>query len=302
MLIISDIGEYKSSSPLSIAIGRFDGVHLGHRAVIEAAVKYRAERPLLPAVLTFEQSPHGVLTGEMVYALTTGEKKRELIESLGVKEYFCPRFDSVKDMLPEEFVYMLKTALGVCHISCGYNFTFGKGGTGNPALLKSLCKQYDIALTVVPPVDVGGAPVSSSEIRRRIADGDMLGAAEMLGYEFFVELPVIGGNHLGSKLGFPTINQKLPPTLIHPKFGVYATVTEIDGRRYRSVTNIGTNPTVGGDYPRVETHILGFDGDLYGQTIKVNFNDFLRDEQAFSSIDELKNAVENDIKAVQEII
>lgn len=301
MLVISDLSDYVCSSPTSVALGRFDGVHLGHKAVINAAVDFESDEPLIPAVFTFEQSPHGIITGEMVYALLTDSQKHSAIENEGIRLYFCPHFSTVKEMLPEEFVLMLKKHLNVRHISCGFNFTFGKNGMGNPAMLKDICKRNDIALTVVPPVEVEGEPVSSSLIRKYIENGEIDAASRLLGYRFYEDFPVINGDKRGREMKLPTINQKLPPTFIHPKYGVYATRTLINGKWHLSVSNVGVHPTVGSDYPRVETNILDFDGDLYGEGIKVEFFDFLRDELSFNSVDELIFAINADIKRVREL-
>lgn len=299
MLIISDINNYTCSSPTSVALGRFDGIHLAHKAVIDAAINHKCNKPLAPAVFTFEQSPHGMLTGEMVYSLLTTAQKHSLIDNMGVRFYFCPSFHDVKEMLPEEFVYMLKHTLNAQHISCGFNFTFGKYGAGNPALLSELCKRYEMELTVVPPVDVNGETVSSTIIRKYIEDGEMDKASNLLGYRFFTDFPVISGDKRGREMDFPTINNKLPPTFIHPKYGVYATRSFVDGKWYKSVSNVGIRPTVGADYPRIETHILDYYGDLYNKNVKIEFFDYLRPELHFSTLDELINAVKTDINTIR---
>ena len=291
MLIISKLDEFTASSPTSVALGRFDGVHLAHKKVIEAAVGFEHT---LPTVFTFEQSPHGVLTGDMVYSLQTLKQRRDMIESLGVQLYVCPNFNDVRDMLPEEFVLMLKERLNVKHISCGFNFTFGKYGKGNAAVLKEICAKYDIALSVAAPIESNGEPVSSSAIRRFIENGDMQQASDMLGYRFYIDFPVLSGDKRGRTLDFPTINQKIPHTFIHPKYGVYATKTLVGGKWYKSVSNVGVRPTVGSDYPRCETFILGYSGDLYGDSVKVEFYRFLRPEQTFSDLNELQAAIAND--------
>lgn len=291
MLIISKLNEYTASSPTSIALGRFDGMHIGHQKVIKAAVEYEHA---LPAVFTFEQSPHGVLTGEMVYSLQTLSGRRKSIEQLGVQLYICPNFNEVRDMLPEEFVLMLKEKLNVRHISCGFNFTFGKYGKGNAAVLKEICAKYDIALTVCAPIESNGEPVSSSAVRQYIENGDMQRASELLGYRFYMDFPVLSGDKRGRTLDFPTINQKIPHTFIHPKYGVYETKTLVNGKWYKSVSNVGVRPTVGSDYPRVETFILGFSGDLYGEAVKVEFYKYMRPEQHFDNLDGLQSAIAND--------
>lgn len=294
MLIVDSLENYKGTSPTSVAIGRFDGLHLGHQRVIASAIE---KEHALPAVFTFEQSPHGVLTGEMVYSLLTKEQKQSLISEMGIQLYVCPPFSSVREMLPEEFVLMLKEKLNVKHICCGFNFTFGKYGKGNAATLKEMCAKYDIEVTVVPPVESNGEPVSSTAIRQYISDGDIERANGMLGYKFFIDFPVISGDKRGRTLDYPTINQKIPPYFIHMKYGVYATKTLIDGKWYHSVSNVGVRPTVGSEYPRCETNIIGFDGDLYGESVRVQFHKFLRDEVRFSDTEELRNAIARDIEA-----
>lgn len=297
MQIVDSVQNNISKEPVSVALGRFDGVHLGHRAVIRAALEFPCA---CPAVFTFESSPRGVITGEMVYSLLTLSQKREMMRSLGVELYVCPPFGDVRDMMPEEFVILLKERLNVVHISCGFNFTFGVSGRGNAAALKEICARHGIALTVVPPIEAGGEPVSASAVRAYIESGDMESASRLLGYRFRIDFPVLQGDQRGRTLDFPTINQKIPPNFIHPKYGVYATKTVIGGRVYKSVSNVGVRPTVGADYPRCETHIIGYSGDLYGQNITVEFYRFLRPEISFSDISELKAAIANDRQTVVE--
>lgn len=300
MLIIPNdtqsFDDFSSPVPTSLALGRFDGVHLGHRQVIKAATDFDHA---LPAVFTFEQSPHGVLTGEMVYSLLTDSQKHEMIENLGIKLYVAPSFLSVKEMLPEEFLLMLKEKLNVVHIACGFNFTFGKFASGNPGVLKELCAKHNIELTVVPPVELDGVPVSSTAIRNYLANGDVNSASTLLGYRFAIDFPVIDGDKRGRTMDIPTINQQLPATFIHPRYGVYATKSKIGGKWYKSISNVGVRPTVGSAFPGCETYILDFDGDLYGKDVKVEFYDFMRDEIQFSDLDELKAAIDHDIDTVR---
>ncbi len=274
----------------AVALGLFDGMHIGHRAVVAEAI--RAGRGHC-AVYTF--SPSTLYTKGDLRRVATDAQQTAILDRMGVTEIFETDFAAVCDLSPEQFVEdILQNALHATAVTCGFNYRFGKGGVGDAALLKRLCAARGIAVTVVPAVESDGQAVSSTAIRSALADGDMVTVTRMMNRGYCFELPVEQGQHLGRRLGMPTVNQMLPADLALPRFGVYASCVEINGRVHYGVTNIGVRPTVGADAPLAETWIDGFDGDLYGQRIRVYPVKFLRDERAFDTLEELKAQVERD--------
>ena len=194
---------------------------------------------------------------------------------------------------PESFFNgILRNFMHAGAIFCGDDFHFGKGASGDTALLQRYCKDAGIRFEVVPPLLDDGAPVSSTRIRAALREGDIPLANRLLGYPYMTDGEVVHGRHLGRKLGFPTINQLFSPEDLIPRFGVYATIAEIDGKRYVGATDIGVKPTVGEGYaPAAETYLLDFDGDLYGKNITLSYYAFLRGERKFSSLAELTETV-----------
>ncbi len=281
------------ATPRAVALGVFDGVHLGHRAVIMQAVD--TDYPC--AVYTFR--PGTVTTKPAQPLLCPGDAFRQL-ELLGTEELFEVDFSTVCNYTPEEFVQrVLCEQLHAAAVTCGFNYRFGRGGQGDAATLTALCAARGIAVTVVPPVELDGIPISSTAIRRAIAAGELDAARRMLGYSYRLHLPVVSGQQLGRRLGVPTINQILPPDTLHPPFGVYASCAIADGQVYPAVTNIGRRPTVGSDVPLAETYIDGFSGDLYGQMVTVYPLRRLRGEEKFSSLEALQAQIGADITATR---
>lgn len=298
MRVINDIDLFDEKISTSIALGTFDGVHLAHSAVIKEAVNSE----YTPAVFTFNQSPGGILSGNSVPMITTKSVKQKLISDLGVEYYFSVDFLKVKDMSTQEFVFMLKDKLGVKKITCGFNFKFGMGGKGNAQVLKELCKKFDIELKVIPPILIDDEPVSSTRIRSFIENGEILRAKELLGHYFYYEAEVESGNHIGTQLGVPTVNQKFPINFIIPKNGVYASKVIVDSKEYKGITNIGLKPTIGSDFVSSETNIFDFSGDLYNKKVLVIPIFYIRNERKFEDTDELKRAILNDIEYVKNMI
>lgn len=298
MEVINNIEAYEGQVNTSIALGTFDGVHLAHAAVIKEAVNSE----YTPAVFTFNQSPSGVINGEKVSAIATKETKQKLIEDLGVKLLFCPSFLEFRNVSAEDFVKMLCEKLHAKKITCGFNFRFGAGAKGNPQVLKELCKAYGTEVKVIAPVLSGDSPVSSTRIRAYIENGELDKARELLGHDFFYHFEVSEGNHLGTAWDIPTINQALPTNFIVPKIGVYASKVVIDGKEYKSITNVGYKPTIGSDEVSSETNIFDFKGDLYGKSVTVVLKFFIRPERKFEDIEELKRAIHNDIDYVKNMI
>ena len=280
---------------LAAALGSFDGLHLGHRQVIGNTLSAPGLRP---AVITFQQNPSVSLQKKPVPLLTTNEQKLALLKEMGVEVVYLLPFDRIRDMEPEDFVEALYRVCRVRALSCGFNFRFGKNGRGDAGLLKELCREKGISLSITPPVSVAGETVSSTRIRACLEQGDVQQAGQLLGRPFGYDFEVTHGRQLGRTWGTPTINQPFPQGYVLPRFGVYASLVEVEGQKYYGVTNIGVKPTVGSDCALSETWIPEFSGDLYGKKVPVELLDFIRPERKFDSLDQLKNEIlENGVLA-----
>lgn len=291
---MKNITETGLSTPSAVALGFFDGLHLGHIAVVQRVLLRKGAIPqgsLSSVVFTFnDKTALPKFREKKGSCIITYEQKAELFEQAGVDFLYAPDFGEVKDFSARAFVEkILSERLCAAYVVCGYDFRFGKGGEGDPAALSALCGEYGIACEIVPPVKAEGEIVSSTEIRRLIRLGEIEKANRFLGYELSYALPVVRGNEIGRTIGFPTINQKIPDHMVCPKNGVYKSWAVVGGKTYRGITNIGVKPTVTDRGETVmETHIIGFDGDLYGKTVKVSLRGYLRGEVKFESLSALK--------------
>jgi riboflavin kinase/FMN adenylyltransferase len=279
------------------ALGFFDGVHIGHCAVIRTAQQAAAELGADAAVFTFNGIPPK-LSGQPGLLLSEKERLKKIV-SLGIETVCCPDFAEIRGMTAEEFAQtILKERLNAAAVVCGEDFHFGAGSRADVRQLADICKRYGIATDIVSPVCFNGYTVSSTLIRERLSSGDIQTANRMLGYEWYYTAEVIKGNQLGRTMNAPTANQ-VPAGIITPKHGVYAgTATLPDGERYPSVINIGVRPTVNRDNMQAvvfETHLIGFSGDLYGKELTVSLSAFLREESRFGSLALLKNQIRKDI-------
>lgn len=279
----------------TVLLGDFDGVHIGHRAIVSEGVRIRERTGLPVTVWTFD--------AVRAEALTTLEDRIAGLKEAGADEVLLCDFESVRDMSCRSFVTdVLKGGLNARQVVCGYNYSFGRGGRGTPELLTDLCREQGIGVSVLDEVRVEGREVSSSEIRRLIREGDMRTAAKLLGRPWSCRGAVERGAGLGRTVGMPTVNLGVKG-LVLPKHGVYATVAYVGGRTLPSVTNVGVRPTLNdGRGVTVETHIINFDLNLYGLDVNVEFLDFIRDERAFSSLEELSEQVKRDVAAAEELI
>lgn len=277
----------------AVALGVFDGLHCGHRAVISAAcgVADKNGQLLTATVLSMTGVPKNGLG-----CLLTPKREEKLLETLGADEWIALPFEAVHRLSPEEFVRKILCEQLQAHaVCCGYNYRFGNGGVGTADTLRQLCEPLGIAVTVIPSVQRDGKEISSTHVRQALAEGDMPQAAALLGRPFAVEFPVTDGDHRGRRWGMPTLNQIFPSGYAVPRYGVYASLVSVNGKQYRAVTNIGVHPTVGNvPCPQAETWIQEFDGTLYGQTVQVMLIRFLRDEQRFDGVETLKAQITAD--------
>ncbi len=282
------------SSPLSVALGNFDGVHRGHTELILKAVEIAKERGIPSAVWTFADGTAVLPNKPDTKHITTLSERLSLIASLGVDYAFLESFEKVRSYTPERFVQeLLKEKCGAACAVCGFNFRFGVGGSGDCHTLRQLMSPCDCV--IVPPVFARGEQVSSTKIRGYIEKGDMAAAADLLGRGFFIDFKVTHGNEIGRTIGIPTINQNFPEGHIVPKGGIYACRVFIENKSYVGVANVGTRPTVSTDGAlNCETHIIGYSGILYDENIKVEFHHRIRDEMKFDNIESLKGQIEKD--------
>ncbi len=288
MNVYNQIPELKQTA---IALGCFDGIHLGHKAVIEKLNSRQADS-LHKTVLSFSDE---VVIKKGAEQIASFDDKCKILSEMGVTELILPSFESLRDYSPEAFfneILIDRLAAGL--LICGENYRFGRYASGDSALLRELCSDSGTECIVVPPVKYEGEVISSSRIRAALSSGRAEDAAGMLGRPFSYCFEVVHGRKLGRQLGTPTINQYFPDYFLIPAYGVYASVTEIDGKKYASVTNIGVKPTVGSQKPLSETWIPDFSGDLYGKHIRVSLISYMRKECKFDSIEQLKNAIRQD--------
>lgn len=294
---MTEINGQGLKKPSAVALGFFDGLHLGHIEVIKRAL---LKDGLCPVIFTFnEKTPLPKFKTRKGGCIITHEQKIEIFSRIGAEYIYSPDFAEIKDYSAADFVRkILKELLCASFVVCGYDFRFGKGGEGDPEALKALCAENGIECEVVPAVAVDGVTVSSTIIREKIRNGEIEEANRCLGYELAYKLPVTEGAHIGRTIGFPTINQTIPDYMVKPKNGVYKSWTIAEGRTYRSITDIGVKPTVGYKGGAVmETHIIGYDGNLYGKNVSVALTSYIRGEIKFGSLEELKAQLQADIKA-----
>lgn len=286
---------------LALALGTFDGLHRGHLNVLNEAKAFAFEG-FVPAMLMFDAHPQSILKGISPPLLITKEDKEDFAKQNGVLPVHIS-FEEIRNLEPEEFLRdILIKKYNVGAVVCGENFLFGKDGGGNSKILCELCEKYGVIYKMAQSIEYKGEMISATRIREALSMGDIKTANEMLGRNFSYDFLVVEGNKIGKKiLGFPTINQHFPNGFINLKHGVYASQSTVDGKIYPSVTNFGCHPTIGGDKVLSETCILGFDGDLYYQKIKVELIDFIREEKKFNSKDELKAQIDADTKSAIEI-
>lgn len=279
----------------SVALGYFDGVHIGHQAVISRAAG-DAKIGLIPTVFTFDDNPQQSLTGKMIPRLTDAKTKENLLRNMGIELLLRVNFNSIKNISAEDFIEKILIGnLNAKRVYCGFNYHFGFGGKSGVRELKQFCQQRGIEVQEIPRVLVGGVTVSSSEIRKMISSGKIEQANSFLGRHFGYSFDVSEGRKLGRTIGIPTLNQAFPKDFILPKFGVYLSIVKLNGDTTWGVTNIGVKPTVGSEYPLSETWLPDYKCEnMYGKSIDVELIKFIRPEKKFRNLIELKSAIKND--------
>ena len=288
-----------------IALGFFDGVHLGHGALLRRAAEEAKKRGCESAVFTFDRPPKEVITGIPCPLINSPEDRAELVKRLyGIDEMIMVPFDDEMRTTPwDRFVTdILVGRYGAVHLVAGHDHHFGHKNQGSPELLKEKCAELGLGCDIIPAVTIDGVTVSSTHIRKLLEEGDVETARAFLGHPHVLTQTVGHGRQLGRTIGIPTANLVAPPHVLLPKRGVYAAkITLPDGRAFGGVTNVGVRPTVNnGQDVTVEPWILDFDGDLYGQAIRVEFYRRLRDERKFDSLAALRSQIETDAVKTRE--
>lgn len=282
----------------AVALGNFDGMHVGHMAVLEAAKSFESEG-LLPVAVLFDEHSLKAITGKAPAMLMTVTERNRIINENGLRIETLV-FNEIRDLSPSDFVEkILVGRLGAAAVCCGYNYRFGKSASGTAQTMSEICGRLGLQCRVSGEVDVDRCAVSSTKIRGFIENGEIEKANKMLGRPFGFSSRVIDGDKRGRVLGFPTINQIIPEELAMPRFGVYQSVVTVNGEKFKGVTNVGRRPTVGTEKILSETHILDFDRDIYGENVDVRLIKFIRPEKKFSSFDELARQIKFDAKEVR---
>jgi len=298
MIVVRGSSEFTSDATVSLTVGNFDGVHLGHRELLRRTVSRGRDSGAIAVALTF--SPHPVRyfsPGARFYEITTEEEKAELIARMGVDVLVIESFDGgIGRMSPEEFAReILSRRLRARWVTVGYDFTFGRNRTGSPAMLVETGRALGFEVDIVPPLVRGGLIVSSTRIRDLLLAGRVREAEELLCRPYRMSGPVVTGAGRGKTLGFPTANIQFSQDLV-PLPGVYVVEAEIGGVRHRAVASVGFNPTFGENSLGVEVHVMDFHRDIYGEEIAVFFRDRIRDERKFKTVQDLVRQIEKDVQ------
>ncbi len=291
---ISEDIERVVPSPSVIALGFFDGVHLGHRKVLEKCASLARAGGKLARVFTFTSK--GVLPKHKSGIIQDEQEKGEIFSQIGIDEIIVPEFSTFCDITAEEFIEkILVKSFGATDLVCGENYRFGKGGRGDTVELKRVFEQYGGTLHIVEDELLDGIRLSSTRIRRALTEGDLVFAERALARPFSIAGVVQHGKKLGREISFPTINIFYPSYRVYIPNGVYLTAVEIDEGKYWGITNVGTRPTVNSDDDvLIECHILDYEGNLYGREARIYFKNLLRSEKKFATIDELKAQISRD--------
>ena len=298
MKVFSNISSYKSEKPVVLTIGTFDGVHIGHRKIVERLIKSAEKEGLKSVILTFFPHPRMILNQNSdIKLLNTIDEKIRLLESMGLNALIIHPFDKAfSELSAEEFVQqILVEKLNLKKIIIGYDHRFGKNRTAGIDDLIVFGEKYHFEVEQISAQEIDEVSVSSTKIRKALEQGEIVLANSYLGYNYFFNATVVEGKKLGRTIGFPTANLKVSEEYkLIPKTGVYIVEVLIENKKLNGMMNIGTNPTVSGTHQTIEVNILGFDRDIYGKSVQVSFLEKIRGEQKFASIEELKSQLQKD--------
>lgn len=284
------------------ALGFFDGVHLGHQALLQACRELADKHGCRPGAVTFTVHPEALVTGNAPTLLNTNEDRKRMLRAYGINSVKALPFD--RDLMTTHWSDFLNQLVegGAAGFVCGEDFRFGSGGIGTAKKLAAFCEKRDLPYTIVPEQVMDGERISSTRIRELLEQGELTQANRLLGHAHIFSGKVLSGKQLGRTLGTPTANLAFPAGVLIPKFGVYACKVSVGDQIYSAVTNIGTRPTVNGQGITAEAHILDFDEDVYDKKITVALCHFLRPEQRFDSLEELKAQIAADTAKARQIL
>ncbi|HEY8172300.1 MAG TPA: riboflavin biosynthesis protein RibF [Dehalococcoidia bacterium] len=303
LLSREELARHAPGRPVAVTVGVFDGVHLGHRHLIDALKSCAESRRLASGVVTLHPDPVQVLRPEIRVAYVTSlEERVELLRDTGVDMVAPLTFTSeVAELSARDFLGLLRDALDMRFILMGPDHAFGRGREGTPARAAEIGEELGFEVEVLPqPLEGTSGAVSATAVRRALAEGEMGVVERLLGRPYAVRGPVVRGHERGRGIGFPTANIAVTPDRALPAFGVYVTRATVGGRTYASATNIGINPTFNDERPAVETYILDFEGDLYGRELRVEVLHRLRGEVRFENVDALVAAIAADVEATRD--
>ena len=305
MKVFRNFSDYPSQRPLALSLGMFDGVHLGHKCIIDELKKVGSAHNLETAILTFWPHPRFVFNpNEDLKLLNTLDEKTLLMEKYGINNLFLKEFDEeFRNLTGEEFVrQILVDKLNVKYLIIGYDHSFGKNKSGNFELLQKLSKELDFEVEQMEAINIHENNISSTKIRNAVLAGNISEANEMLGYSYSVSGTVGHGKKLGRTIGYPTANIETENIKLLPKKGAYIVETFVNDQLYKGMLSVGTNPTVNGDKLTVEVYILDFEGDIYDEKITVKFRDFLHEEIKFEGLEKLIERLDEDKSLTENFI
>jgi len=291
----------QTNKKTAVAIGKFDGLHRGHQALLSVLKGVADKNGLETVVFSFSPPPAAYFSGAAVKSIYTAREKREILDGLGIETYVEYPFGELADINARSFIEDIIYKKFKCRaLAAGESFRFGKDRAGNLPLLKHICAELDIQFLETPLLLIGGNAASSSSVVNYLNNGGVEDANALLGRPFSISGMVDIGRRVGRTLGFPTVNISVPAEKYAPKDGVYAAAAEIDGDAFPGVANVGVSPTfkLNGE-KKCETHLINFDKDVYGKTIKIKFYKFIRDEITFASADRLKEQITEDVLAAK---
>lgn len=283
-----------------IALGFFDGVHLGHQALLKACVELAARLGVQTGAITFENHPQSLFSNAVPPLINSLQDRYQLLRHYGIDQIYP--FQVTREVMSTNWRDFLDELMqrGAVGFVCGDDFRFGHRGEGNGERLQEYCAQKGLPCVIIPEQTMDDTRVSSTYIRRQIEEGDMATAVRFLGHAHILTGEVTSGRKIGRKIGVPTANLIIPEGVVVPKFGVYACRVALEGKQYCAVANVGTRPTVGGHRITVEPWILDFDGDLYGRSITLEFHRYLRSERKFDSLEELRAEIQKNAAQTRE--
>lgn len=299
MEFVKNVTEYEADTPCVVTLGKFDGVHRGHRKLLREVRKLSEENGWRAAVFTFTVSPQVQMGQREAKMLMTNREKENILQDLGVDLLVeCPFTEEIRSMEPDRFIRdVLLKRMHAAAVVAGDDFRFGRNRKGDAAFLRQAGEDMNFHVTILPKEMDGDREISSTYIREELEKGHMEKVEDLMGMPYFITGEVIHGRHMGHSLGFPTINQRPDPEKMLPPWGVYFTRTTVAGHNFTGVSNVGMKPTVQGDEVGNETYLFDCDMDLYGQEAKVEFFSFRRPEEKFDSLEQLKEAMDGDVEA-----